>query len=1122
MTSSILPNITDTPRNRYEAWAESYDERTNSFNWSAPEYLLESVVHYASPKGFLRVLDIGVGTGQASVPYLEAGACVTGIDISPSMLHQAKTKHPQFHALIEWDFNRSLTECGLLAQSFDIILSCGALHFANDLIQSLSNLKSVLTPGGLIGFTYIPFQQRNFSSATKPYTPDDVEEALIKLGFNILEHQSFIAYYDNGDLNDPVFYQKIIARCTQTAISLPAILQEIDRTACIDRSRLITIASRPLMSGSKTTQWTNNLAEIRTENQSLVDALQMQIDAGEIEPRYLPLPKISVESTHKNKCICDVLALMPHPDDESIYVGGTIAALTEAGQSVHLVVATDGGAGRGGKSDQLVKQRDNELSRAGEILGIKKIESLGLADFGKYRNPVRSQPITAAETLRTWGLHKTLALIVAKIRQHRPRVILTLHPEVDPNYSLHGHHLGLGVAALVAFHLAADPEFILADAPNLEAWTVEEHYSPIPFYQSASEIMRIEINKEQKLRAIQAHQTQQYSTQKLIEFLKSNKSEANFETIQLLQARCCNNFLTAIPLKSPQTIEISTFQRDWLSTYDYISERCYPRQALANLLKQQAESWGISPEVLTNIEKLRDSKTVAVVTGQQVGLLGGPAYTLYKALGAIKLARQLEAKGIPAVPIFWMASNDHDLAEVQNVKIFSQRSEPEIISLGLPITHHPVGSTKLGLGVHSLLDEVERSFKNLPHSQEIIAALRTAYHPDATFAEAFARWLNTLTKQQGLIILDPATRDFASLYSNIVFKELFDTKNSQTALKEAQQRLASEGRSEIIPTGRDVLQMFYVDDSGIRRRLSRVEGGFAVHQTNGSPNKYLTNNTLQDILQQHPERFTPSALLRPICQDAVLPTIAYIAGPTEKQYFTQLPEVYTWAEITMPEIVARPSFTVIDSSTANQLNELGGVVNLLTSDNANFQIGYAGLSLEVRQVCDGLKALQRTCFMLLELAKANQPLGEKANTLQQNIEEWLATTASIIESWGANRALKAFSRSTTELPILAKTAFLDLQRSGSPGNPPPTRNISKLAQQLIRLEDTIIREGRKQNKNTVTAFTFISPNNTPQERSLSVAELLATQGKEIISQLLSISGCDVGYTKLVTTYQPLT
>ena len=89
MSQTILPGATTTPRERYEAWAKSYDDRTSRFNWSAPDYLLKAVLGHALPKGNLRVLDIGVGTGQASVPYLEAGACVTGIDISEKMLEAA-------------------------------------------------------------------------------------------------------------------------------------------------------------------------------------------------------------------------------------------------------------------------------------------------------------------------------------------------------------------------------------------------------------------------------------------------------------------------------------------------------------------------------------------------------------------------------------------------------------------------------------------------------------------------------------------------------------------------------------------------------------------------------------------------------------------------------------------------------------------------------------------------------------------------------------------------------------------------------------------------------------------------------------------------------------------------
>lgn len=1118
MSQNVLSDVTKTPRERYEAWAESYDERTNSFNWSAPEHLLKAIFPYAPPKSYLRVLDVGVGTGQASVPYLEAGACVTGLDVSASMLEQAKAKSPQFHALIEHDFNRPFESAGLLAESFDVLLSSGALHFASNLLQTLSQLRWVLAPGGILAFTYIPPQERTFSNATRPHAPNDVENMLQQLGLRVLQHQSFLAYYDGGDTNDPVYYQLIVAGCTQPRISLPESLLHIDRTACVDRYRLISVASQPLMSGSTTTQWSKDSDNIRKQNQYLVDTLRSQIELGEVEAKHLPLPQITANSSRQGIPQSDILVLMPHPDDESIYAGGTIAALTAARYKVRLVVATDGKAGRGGSSEQLARERTFELHRATEILQIEHLETLGLIDFGKYRNAARTQPITAADTLSRWGLDTTLALIVRQIRKHRPRVLLSLHPQVDPNYSLHGHHLGLGVAALVAFHLAADPEFILSDTPELLPWAVEEHHAMIPEHHIGNNLVRrIEINKERKLKAIQAHQTQQYSTQRLTSFLESGKPQANFETLQILQARCCRNQVTAVSLSSSlpsdRNTDILTNKRDWLSIYNLIRQRNYQRDALADLLNEQAESWGASEEVKANIHKLRDSQTVAVVTGQQVGILGGPVYTLYKALGAIKLAQNLSAQGISAVPVFWMASYDHDLDEVQQVKILNQTSEPEILNLNLFKTNRSVGSTKLGLGVDSLLDRVERLLANLPHSQEVLTVLRNAYQPDTDFATAFAGWLSYLTTHLGLIILDPRKPEFARLTRDTIARELFYGEGTRPVLKRSRQALAAAGRTEVIPTDRDVTQIFYTDDNGVRQRLGRVKGGFVLQQTN----LYLTNNTLQNILEQQPERFTPSALLRPLCQDAVLPTIAYVAGPTEQKYFTQLPQVYDWASIPMPAIVARPSFTVIDNETANILNQAGGAVSLLTSSDASSQIGRAGLPVDIRVACDDLKALQQRSFALLELAKANQPVGNATFTLQQDIEKWLVASAPILESWGTKRICKAFNHSQTELSSLNATVAQDLQRSGSPGNPPPTRNISKLAQKLGSLQNTILREGRRQNTPGIVALANISPNNGLQERHLSIAELIAKHGVSIISHLLRISETDT-QKKLIAIY----
>ncbi|AFY57234.1 bacillithiol biosynthesis cysteine-adding enzyme BshC [Rivularia sp. PCC 7116] len=1113
-TQTMLSGIATTPHERYEAWAESYDERTSSFNWSAPQYLLKAVLGHAIAKGNLRVLDIGVGTGQASVPYLEAGACVTGIDISQKMLEEAKAKNPQFHALIEHDFNIPLSQAGLLKESFDVVISCGALHFATDLQETLAQLRWVIANGGILAFTYIPPQERTFSKATQPHNPNHVERMLEQFEFQVLEHQPFLAYYDNGDSNDPVYYQLIVAGCTKQKQNLPESLVNIDRTACVDRSKLVSVVSQPLMKGISQTQWSDDLEEIQKQNQFLVNTLRSQVESGKIEPKKLPLTQVTAAFSRQRIPETDILVLMPHPDDESIYAGGTIAALTAAGYKVRLVVATDGKGGRGA-----VNQRISELDRAVEILGIERVETLGLDDFGKYRNSARTIPITAADTLCEWGLDKTASLIVHQIRKHRPRILLTLHPEVDPNYSLHGHHLGLGAVAVVGYHLAADPKYILPDSPNLLPWAVDEHQTIIPDISenssdrdSRNKIRKIEIDKELKLKAILAHQTQGYSTQRLISFLKSDNPQNNFETIQILQRRCCSNLITAISLTSdrkphpfPSPCQEEGYNhRNWNSIYNSIRQRNYPRHKLAELLKKQAETWGNSKEVKANIDKLLDSQTVAVVTGQQVGILGGPVYTLYKALGAIKLARVLSEQGIPAVPIFWMASYDHDIDEVQQVKILNKRPEAEILNLDLAKTNRSVGSTNLGLTIESLLDEIERLLANLPHSQEISKVLRNIYQPQTNFAKAFGRWLNYLTSEFGLIILDPNQPEFAQLAKNIITKELFHGEGTQLAFQRSRQILANTGQTEIIPTNRDVTQVFFTDNNGIRQRLIRVEGGFLLQQTN----LFVTKATLKYLLEKQPERFTPSALLRPLYQDTVLPTIAYIAGPTEQKYFTQLPEVYKWATIPIPEVVARPSFTVIDSGTANILNQAGGTVNLLNSTDASSQIGIAGLPKNIRLAYQELNQLQQQSFELLEIAKENQPLGNKPLKLQQDIENWLATTAPIIQSWGTNRISKVFNHAQTELYSLIGTVTQDLESSGTPGNPPPLRNSSKLAKKLGNLQNNILREGRRQNTPGIVALANISPNNSPQERNLSIAELIAKHGKSIIPHLLRIAEID--------------
>jgi bacillithiol biosynthesis cysteine-adding enzyme BshC len=1112
MPQNTLSNVNLTPRDRYDVWAESYDKSTARFEWTAPQFLLEAVTHHAPPAGFLRVLDVGVGTGQASVPYLEIGACVTALDVSPQMLQQAQSKYPQFHALIEHDFNYPLVEAGLQAQSFDVILSCGALHFAKDLSRTLAELKWALALGGLLAFTYIPPQSRKFSTAAYLQEPNAIEFLLQQLDLTVLDHESFIAYYERGNSQDPVVYRRVVAYNSQPGILLPAMLRDIDRTACIDRTRLLNVVNQPLMTGTLATEWTYDYRKNCNENQDLVETLRSQLKTGDIQPKHLPLPKTTGELARQGKPGCDVLVIMPHPDDESIYAGGTIAALTEAGQRVRLVVATDGAAGRGGEYSKRVEQRALELRRAAESLKIERVESLGLVDFGKYRDASRMQPTTAADALQTWGLDATLTQLVCTIRKHRPQILLTLHPEVDPNYSLHGHHLGLGVAALVAFHLAAEPGFIVPVTTNLLPWAIKQHYTMVPAHHKDSNILQIEIDRQQKLKALSAYETQHYSTQRLIRDLQTESK--GFETLQLFQARCRQTLITATVLQSHQKLHKLAIDRDWASIYKSIRQRLYPREALTKLLQKQAECWGSSEAVFANIKKLSHPHTVAVVTGQQVGVFGGPAYTLYKALGAIQQAQHLTAQGIPAVPIFWMASYDSDLDEVQHVNLLARQTEPKTLSLNLPITQSLVGSTSLGESIHSLFNEMKATLGELPHSQEVFAALQDIYQPGATFAEAFARWLSLLTKEFGLIILDPSTREFAELARHAIARELFGDERSQIPLAQARQALADRGLSETIPTDRDVLQVFFVDENGTRRRMLPGKEGFALQNSN----IHLTDEAVRNLLEQQPERFTPSSLLRPICQDTVLPTIAYVAGPTEQQYFTQLREVYTWAKIPMPQIVARPSFIVLDSTISQQLVDAGGTNLLLSSDDSNNRLGRAGLPEEVRIAFDKLETLQQQCFALRTSAMVGQAVSSEAIALKHSIEQWLSTTELSLKSWGVKRPLEALTRAKVDFPPLMATVCSDLQRSGNRSNPPSTRNVVSLAQALSRLESTLIREGRRQNASGISAFAYIKPKGKSQERYLGVTELIAMHGFAIVSHLLPISCCDRIETRVITTY----
>jgi bacillithiol biosynthesis cysteine-adding enzyme BshC len=334
------------------------------------------------------------------------------------------------------------------------------------------------------------------------------------------------------------------------------------------------------------------------------------------------------------------------------------------------------------------------------------------------------------------------------------------------------------------------------------------------------------------------------------------------------------------------------------------------RSTVADILADQNRGFAVGPlpvSVERNLASLREG-AVAVVTGQQAGLFGGPAYTFYKALSVLRVVGELHQRGIEAVPVFWIASEDHDLAEVNHCDWLT-RSGLRRLAWASPLNGtqaRSVGRIKLGDAVTTLVREATDGLEG-PFYDEVAEALEAAYQPDQTFGSAFARLLARIFANYGLILLDPLDERLHRLAAPVL-KRVPDEQNALTVeLLARDKHLEQAGyHSQVKVTERTTLLFATVD--GQRVAIRRRNGHFLIGE------KELTAAELVAAIGREPESFSPNALFRPVVQDNLLPTVAYVAGPSEMAYFAQSNVVYRHGLGHMPVVVPRASFTLIEPS----------------------------------------------------------------------------------------------------------------------------------------------------------------------------------------------------------------
>jgi bacillithiol synthase len=484
------------------------------------------------------------------------------------------------------------------------------------------------------------------------------------------------------------------------------------------------------------------------------------------------------------------------------------------------------------------------------------------------------------------------------------------------------------------------------------------------------------------------------------------------------------------------------------------------RDAIASVIAAQQERRQAPPPARDAARLLADARTVAIVTGQQAGLFGGPLFTMLKALTALKLAEQVSRDhGIPAVAIFWIDAEDHDWEEVRSCTVFDEELAPRTVSLPARpgAEPSPVATVRLDATVSDALADLERILPDNGFRTALLAGLRRAYGPGVGMADAFGRWLEEVLGARGLVVYDSSDAASKPLVSQVFARELSMPGQTAKLAALAGSDLTARGYHAQVHAQDDSLALFHLD--GGRRAIRQQDGRFVVGD------EQFATSALVEQATAHPSGFSPNVLLRPVVQDTIFPTICYVAGPNELAYLGQLRGVYEHFGVPMPLFYPRASATILDSAA----------VRFLTKYK---------LPLEALQAQDEAA--------LNELLKAQIPqvvedsFGDAAQTIESQMGRLVQTIPAL------DPTLEGAARSTLE------RMQRDLQTLHG-----------KMIQAAKRRDETLRRQ-------FMHARALAFPGGHAQERTIGFVSFLNQYGPALVDRLDEELPVDLGHHWIVT------
>lgn len=353
----------------------------------------------------------------------------------------------------------------------------------------------------------------------------------------------------------------------------------------------------------------------------------------------------------------------------------------------------------------------------------------------------------------------------------------------------------------------------------------------------------------------------------------------------------------------------------------YLADGLFTRDQICDILTKQNTEFESSEKTFENIELLRKDNTFVIVTGQQLGFLTGPLYTVFKAISAIKLSEKLrlENPDLNFVPIFWMESDDHDFPEINNVSVITSENEIKKISYFEKGTESekylkPSGSIILDEYIDQFINQLEDSFNKTDFSADLFGKIRGAYKSGNSVSTAFGKFMNLIFSGKGLILFDPSSPDVKKLLIPVFKRELDTSPEICENVINTSVDLEKKFPIQVKPKP---INLFYIHEGGRYLLEPRENDVYALKHSR----QKFSKEELYGLLESNYERFSWNVVTRPICEDYLLPVIAYVGGPSEVSYFGQFKSVYNSYGITMPVVYPRTSATILENRVTNFLEK---------------------------------------------------------------------------------------------------------------------------------------------------------------------------------------------------------